>query len=624
MDPIKVISMIRQNNSAAGKITISVAAIFALIFSSVLYSYSYLLVNDVIADTADTSVTVLNTPPGWDVQPNEAPASSGTSPTNSGDSVTWTATATDSNGQDYYLLICKTSAAPTANNNGTAPDCDAPSNQWAVSAATTSGSQATATYTTSEADSAQSNAWYAWICDSPTSDAACNATSYQGDGAGDGTDDDSPFIINFRPTFTAFADDSPADPGTSVTWTSTAADSAKNTSFSYNLTLHVCKANDFTGTACGAGGTWCTSSAVASDPTCNATMDDPMTDGTHEAYGYVIDAQDHTASGGSQGSDSVIDINNVAPSVGAASVSLLDTDEAGSLTLTTANGQTTGFKVKFSVTDQNSCENQVGGDEISSAIINVYRSGITQAGCDTAGESNTNNCYPDADTNWNPTCTQDAGTCSGTTDNSVDWTCTFPLWFNADATEGAAGDSQFPTENWVASVQATDDDASTSTLTEGTTGNEMLKFMAYSVPENAISYGSLEAGQNTGATNQTTTIEAVGNTGVDEDLSGTEMCTTFNPGSPPNYGCNQNTSDTIFSTSQKYDTATFDYTVGGNALPESPADAVAINVPKTTNEASPASGLTYWGIEVPSTITLAGSYSGQNSIVGTESAVANW
>lgn len=621
-----LVSTIKKFNSTAGKISISFTLIFTFVFGGVLMLYSQ---GHTLADKADTSVTVLNTPPSWTVDAEEGAESSLTNPTNSGSNVTWTGTATDSNGQDFFLLICKTSAAPTANNGGSAPTCDGgASNQWAVSTSTASGSEATATYATSESDTNQSNDWWAFVCDSPSSDAKCNGTSKQGT-----TTTASPFVINYRPTFTVFDDDTPADPGATVTWTSTATDSAKNTDQTYNVQLFVCKANDFTGSACGAGGAWCSSTAVASDPTCNAAMDDPMTDGTHESYGFVIDAHTHAASGGSQGTDSVLDINNVTPAVGAASISVLDTDEVGSLALTTAEGETTGFKVKFTVTDANSCENQAAGDEIASTLINVYRSGVGVANCQDDLHHDTNDCYPaDAETQvpgtWTYSCSQDAGTCSGTSDNSVDWTCTFPLWFNADATEGAVGDSQFPSENWVASVKPTDDDAAApASFTESSTGNELLKFLAYDVSETAISYGSLEAGQNTGATNQTTTTRAVGNTGVDEDLNGTEMCPGFDPldpGGDNTYGCNQDPSDTIFSTSQKYDTASFDYAVAGNPLPEATPDTVAINVPKTTDETAPASALTHWGIEVPSTITIAGSYTGENTILGVESAVANW
>ena len=66
------------------------------------------------------------------------------------------------------------------------------------------------------------------------------------------------------------------------------------------------------------------------------------------------------------------------------------------MTLTVAEANTTGFKVRFTVVDNNSCQTSVAGNEISSAFINVFRSGVTSAGCDQAGEYDTDKCYSDA------------------------------------------------------------------------------------------------------------------------------------------------------------------------------------------------------------------------------------
>jgi predicted small secreted protein len=77
---------------------------------------------------------------------------------------------------------------------------------------------------------------------------------------------------------------------------------------------------------------------------------------------------------------------------------LLDTDGSGDLTLTTAAGDTTGFKVTFTVVDNNSCKTSTDGNEISSAFINVYRSGVTSANCDESANYDVDKCYPDAST----------------------------------------------------------------------------------------------------------------------------------------------------------------------------------------------------------------------------------
>ena len=126
----------------AGKITVYTTflglATFAVVF---IFNLGDTRINQADAQqNATTTVTVLNTPPLWTASTTEAVESSTTSPTNAGDQVTWTAVATDSNGEDYYLLICDTSAAPTPNSSA-APNCSS-GVQWAVSTATISGTVA--------------------------------------------------------------------------------------------------------------------------------------------------------------------------------------------------------------------------------------------------------------------------------------------------------------------------------------------------------------------------------------------------------------------------------------------------------------------------------------------------
>jgi len=629
---------VKKFNSSAGKITISALGVVSVIFGGILFLYSSGYIN--AQDTADTSVTVLNTAPTWTVDAEESAESSGTAPTNSGGNISWDGTATDSNGQNYYLIICKTNVVPTANDGGNPPTCDGGAGStWAVSASTASGAEATATYTTSESDANQSNDWWAFVCDSPSADAACNSDqTQQGSGA-----TISPFVINFRPSFTVFNDSGAGvDPGATETWTTTASDSAKNTDFAYDIRLYVCRTAGFTPGAGCDGVEWCNSGAfVASNPTCNAAMDDPMTDGNHDAFGYVIDDKTHAASGGAHGTNSTIEISNVAPSIATGDITLLNTTElAEDLELSVPEGETTGFKVEFTVTDQNSCETQGGGDEISSAIINVYTGGtggVGQGNCRVEGDYNTNHCYPaDQETqnpgDWTYSCSQDetVEACTGTSDNSVGWSCTFPLWFNAEAT----GPGTFLTDaDWRVEVQATDDDSDPSSLVEGDTPRDLLAFTAFDVPETAITYGSLEAGDDTGATNQTTGLRAVGNTGLDEELDGSLMCIDFEPnpgqgGGTPDWGCTRaDNTETIYATDQKYDTGAFTYSSGGTQLPDEQdgtPDTVLINVPKTTIHTAPEELDTFWGIQIPSTITLAGDYSGRNFILGVTSAPANW
>jgi len=542
------------------------------------------------ATDVGTSVTVGNAAPSFTVDPYEDSASSATSPTNAGSDVTFKATADDPNAEQWYLAVCKTdSVSPT---NGGAPTC--PGGEWCISTATSDGSEASCSYTTQDADD-ESNEWYAFACDGNGSDAKCSSSS-QGSG-----DSGSPFKVNHRPSFTVYQDDSPADPGATVTWTTTASDSDTDTSAD-TVTLYVCKTNSFTEGASPScdGGEWCHSTASASDPSCSYDLPTPYQDKDYEAYGFIIDNHGLAASGGSQGNDSVLTVSNVAPSV--SNISLLDTDEDGDLSLTVPEGETSGFKVTFTVTDDNSCQNATGGDEISSAIVNVYRSGIGQAGCDEAGEYNANNCYPDAYANWNPSCSQDDGSCTGSSDSDATWTCTFPLQYHADPTVDG---SQYSAENWLASVQATDDDSATSTLTESSTGNQMGMFLSYDVVESSIAYGNVSTGGI--SSQQTTTIKATGNVGLDENLSGTDMTSDGN-------SIDVSQQEHSFNDGFSYGTGT-DLTTD--------AEEYELNCPKTTVTGSPAVKETYWLLQVPSN-TPAGTYTGTNTIEGVTGESADW
>ncbi len=214
-----------------------------------------------------------NTAPSITVAPSDG-GSSATTPTNAGSNVVFTATATDTESDSWYLALCTTSAVTA--HNGAAPTCDV--DKWCISGSTASGSGATCNYATSASD-AETNAWYAFACDNNAS-AACSAVA-QGSG-----DTGSPFVVNHAPSFSAISNTSGyLKAGDTVTFTSTASDADTSST----VTLYVCKANDFTGTACGAGNEWCHSSATATNPSCNYTVLVGDGDGSHNYYANIID-----------------------------------------------------------------------------------------------------------------------------------------------------------------------------------------------------------------------------------------------------------------------------------------------------------------------------------------------
>ena len=132
----------------AGKITILTALSGVLIFAFVfIFNIGTNELQRVAAaqGTATTTLTVLNTPPQWVVgqEAREEFQSSTSTPTNSGNQVSWVGTASDANGAPYFLIVCNTSATPTANAAATStalgtapPTCFSGTTRWAVSAST--------------------------------------------------------------------------------------------------------------------------------------------------------------------------------------------------------------------------------------------------------------------------------------------------------------------------------------------------------------------------------------------------------------------------------------------------------------------------------------------------------
>ncbi len=630
---LAISDIVRRSSSNAGKITIFTMLSGALVATIAIGTYFEAHVPRANADNVVTSVTVLNTPPQWTVDAQESTESSTSTPTNAGSVITWLATADDSNLDSYFMLICKTSASPTAYELAP-PECGGGvGNRWARSATTTSGSQATAATTTIETFpfDQESNAWFAWICDAHSPGPQCNATYKQGTGT-----TLSPFVVNHPPVFHSISNDSPANPGETVTWTSGAYDT-DTIRGGDTLTLYVCKSNTFTGTSCGSGGTWATSTAAASNPATTTPVVIPSQDKNYEARVYIADQNNLVATSTNQGLNSLFVVSNVAPSVSAATVTLIDPRATTSsyMALFTPNSTSGPFYVKFTVTDNNSCLNASSTAETVSATTSIYRSGVGQNSCQLEGNFNTNSCYPSANTQTQITCFQATSTltygivtnaCDGSSESTVDWVCSFPLWYNADPTDGgSASSTQYYNQNWLASVAAIDDDFGTSTISQSSTGNELNSFLAFDVTETSISYGGLQPGQSNDPLATTTDLIAVGNVGLDEDLYGDTMCTNWTAFDSCDAG-GINPASEIPVSNQKFASSSvayassYAYTLTSSTSPAS----LLINVPKTTSTSSPQTKNTWWGINIPVAITVAGAYTGQNTLTAKKSDPSLW
>lgn len=613
--------------STSGKITlVAICGIAIGLFIAVGIITYNVRVPAAYADNVTTSVTVLNTPPVWTIDAEELVASATSTPTNAGQVITWTAVGTDSNADNYYLIICKTSASPTAVSGG-APTCGGGvSNQWAASGSTVSGATASAATTTKETFpfNIEKNDWYAWICDDNASLAQCNATFKQiGPG---GVTKGSPFVINHPPIFTAIVNSSPVVPGAGITWTSTATDTDLIRGGD-TVQLIVCKANDFTGTSCGPGGAWATSTFATFNPATTSVMAIPTQDKVYSAFVFIVDNNFAAATSTLQATNSSFTVTNVVPTISASSVTLVDpVHSSTTIVLSVPNGQSGPYWVQFQATDNNSCLNASSGNEIATVLPNVYRngSGVSSTTC-LGGAYNSNNCYSATSTLSNFVCTQDAGSCSGSSDATATFTCSFSLWYNADPTDTG---SVYAALNWAADVTVSDDNFATSSLTESTTGSkDLISFLAFNVVQAAIAYGGLQPGQQIDpfVVATSTTIRELGNTGIDETLYGDTMCTTWSgTDSCDHQGVNSTNSIPI--TNQKAATSTIAYgsanafTILGSTTPV----LVGLHVPKTTATSSPQTKDTLWAIKIPSAITVAGSYTGQNTITALTSSSTNW
>lgn len=595
----------------AGKVTIATAFSGILIFAFVfLFNAGKTELMRVEAQTATTTLTVLNTPPQWVQFAVEQIQSSVSSPTNSGSAVSWTAVASDPNGANYYLLICSTNATPTANNSA-APSCVG-GTQWGVSSPTASNAAATVSTTTTEVSPfVPSNNWYGWVCDGDSVSARCNDTVSQGLNA----TNSSPFIVNFRPTFTNFYDSSPANPGALVTFFSTSSDSD-----GHSITLVVCSANTYsTSTNNCAGDTIATTSgSVTSNATALYTLAAILRDTNYDAFGYLVDQFGHEASGGTQGSNAVITVNNVAPTVTNSSIVI---NGASNITLSQAGSQTTGYTLAFTTTDANSCRTSVNGLEIVDYNLSLYRSAVGTSSCNgtNPAQYNPNNCYPSriATTTWNLACTASTTSCAlGGADPTMDWSCTFPLWFVADPTDAT---TPYTAQNWLSAVAGIDNNSATGTLTVAASGVELISFPYLDLISSSIPYGQLEPGQNSPTLAASTTIRSLGNTGLDQSLEGEAMCGSFAVGNE----CVSSASSTIPENRQQFATSTVAYG-SGTALSSSTVQQLELNVAKTISTTTPSAGTTYWGIGVPGTVTLAGSYTGLNTFYAVMAEPGDW
>ncbi len=506
-----------------------------------------------------------NNAPSFSDGPAENPASTSSSPTNVGSAVSFYATGTDPDGDQYYLAICK-SAAISAGSNAT-PTCTG--GAWCYSGPTNSGAQSSCSTTTLAAWNTQ-NDWYGYVCDKKTG-ALCSSSS-QGSGSSG-----SPFDVNHLPAdFTSpYAAPTPLDPGDVVNFWVTTQSSSEPDGDAVNL--FFCKTQSANSSGC-ISAQWCNQTECGAECSCESSAPIPS-EGTQNFYVYIFD--EHGLGASNNGALGTFTVNNVGPSVsnvtvnGGAAIDLSDGGEgiAGNKNI----------NITADVTDNNGC------DDIVSVAVRAYPTGIGSGGCTS---QNNNNCY------YNISCTE--GSCSDSINQA--YTCTVNFKYHADPTDAG---SVREAETWKATVAALDEGASGSA--ESASGVELQSFVALLVTPN-ISYGNLAIGEiaNTTPLPQTATVSATGNVGLDVNLSGTNMTSGGN---------------SILASQQKYATSAVQYQ---NAISLSGTPTFFnLRLPKTTTTATLSATTTFWGLQVPSG-SAAGEYSGTNTFTAVKSNLAQW
>jgi hypothetical protein len=178
----------------------------------------------------------------------------------------------------YYFAVCKTNSITANPTEGVPPVCNG--GAWCISSQSNFGQSAPCSYSTTSADIC-SQAWYGFLCtgtydhESETASNCISLTDYLGI---NGTEEDSPFFVDDWTTYTVGG-----------YWSNSITFGASRTCsqvLTEQVTLYVCKANDFTGSACGIGGEFCHGSAY-DNPTCSYSSSSVCGDDAQTYYAFL-------------------------------------------------------------------------------------------------------------------------------------------------------------------------------------------------------------------------------------------------------------------------------------------------------------------------------------------------
>jgi len=237
---------------------------------------------------------------------------------------------------------------------------------------------------------------------------------------------------------------------------------------------------------------------------------------------------------------------------------------------------TTSITVGFTITDNNGCSDVFTGGGVTTTLF--------RSGAGSACTANNLNCY-----------ITNAQINNCTSGNTATATATIPIYYFAEPTDAS---STYSGQSWQAKIIASDAGGlSSSSTSSGVTLNTLL---AINLSTSTINYGTVGAGSNTGSTNQTISIQNVGNSSSTLRISGTDL--TFNANIVP-------------ASSQHYATNTFTYNISDTPLNSFLTTVAGFFLTKPTSTAPVAKNL-YWGISAPPGNPI-GTYNGTNTITAT-------
>ncbi|MDA3840399.1 MAG: fibronectin type III domain-containing protein [Patescibacteria group bacterium] len=512
-----------------------------------------------------TLAGISNTAPAFTVNPSDNNSATNT-PTNFGEDVTFTATADDIETDDYYLAICQTDSIRSGNDGP--PICRG--GEWCVSDLASSTDEAFCAYTT--ATSTESLEWFAFVCDkyAGVGNAKCSLSSQ---GSGTASANDSPFVINHPPVFSAvITSDNNNDPGSSFTITSTSNDS-DTLGGDDILSFYVCIGNTAGVAGCGGGptDTICSYATTTDNVSCSFTDTAPTLQGDYTYNAFIFDSNGLASVDNFR--TNTYTINNVAPVLGSL---ILNSGSAITLNMKGAGG-TPINTVLASVTDQNGCDAGLIG-----ASAAIYMSDVASGFNCTPNDSV---CYQ-----INPLSCSKTG-CTGDDDPSASYTCSTTLEYFAAPTDDSEN-NPWSIYNWLSYISIYDGSSYAATSSSGV---ELNTTIALNVNEDIIDFGSnLFVGENSGTDNATTTIVNLGNSPIDTTLSGTDM-----------FG---NPSGTIPAKNIEWDLSNFTWSSGVDLL--TIGTDVNTVTPNPINS-SEISDQLFWGIGIPNG-AYASVYNGQN------------